>query len=64
MKNELRCGGTMHGILSDDHCHIEVKCKRRSCGVKRGVVVIHTFDIQSGELLSTKQYSDPASQKG
>ena len=56
--HELRCGGTMHGRILDDH-RIEVKCKRRSCGHKPGVVVLHIFNIQSGELLDTKRFTDP-----
>ena len=59
MSQELRCGGTMHGILSEDHKHLEVKCKTRKCGAWPGVVVIHTFDLSTGKLVKTERYSDP-----
>jgi hypothetical protein len=49
----------MHGILSDDGRTIEVKCQRRSCGVKRGVVVLHTFDLATGELVDTSRFREP-----
>lgn len=55
----LRCeGNTIHGRMLDDHT-LEVKCKRRLCGVKRGVIVLHTFDIRDGKLITTKRYADP-----
>lgn len=63
MPQELRCGGTLHGILSEDHRYLEVKCKRRSCGSKRGIVVLHIFDIQTGELHQTKKFSDPVKER-
>ncbi len=56
---ELRCGGTMHGRVDVEHLTLEVKCKRRKCGVQPGVVVLHTFDLQTGELLDTKKFADP-----
>lgn len=59
MPKELRCGGTMHGILSDDGTELEVKCKRRSCGKVSGVVVLHTFDLKTGKLLRTSRFREP-----
>jgi hypothetical protein len=54
---ELRCSGTMHGKLGN---HIlEVKCGRRGCGAVKGVVVLHTFDLETGLLVGTKKYADP-----
>lgn len=58
MPKELRCKGTMFGILDEDHEHLEVKCKRRSCGAKKGVVVLHNFDLKTGAF-TTKRYADP-----
>lgn len=57
---ELRCGGTMHGKLDIRDGKLEVKCGRRGCGAGRGVVVLHTFDIETGELVETKHFADPA----
>ena len=56
---ELRCDGTMHGRLNAENLTLEVKCKRRKCGVQPGVVVLHTFDLRTGELIETKQFADP-----
>lgn len=55
--HELRCGGTMHGKL-EDHL-LEVKCSRRSCGAGRGIVVLHTFNLNTGELVGTSRFADP-----
>lgn len=61
---DLRCeGNTLHGRVTDENT-IEVKCKRRRCGHRPGVVVLHTFDIHTGELLSTKLWANPKPQKG
>lgn len=57
MITELRCPGTMHGKLDDDV--IEVKCRRRSCGSKPGVVVLHRFNVHTGELVLTKRFAEP-----
>jgi hypothetical protein len=56
---ELRCGGTMHAKLNIVDGKLEVKCGRRSCGAKRGIVVLHTFDLTSGNMVGTKRFADP-----
>lgn len=58
---ELRCGGTMHGKLAEGK--LEVKCGRRSCGAKRGVVVLHTFDLVTGEMIGTERFADPVQEE-
>jgi hypothetical protein len=63
MVTELRCGGTMHGILSDDRKHLEVKCKRRTCGAKPGVVVLHTLSLETGRVVKTSRFNEPRSRK-
>jgi hypothetical protein len=50
----------MHGKLNIHEGKLEVKCGRRGCGAGRGIVVLHTFDITTGELVGTKQFADPA----
>jgi hypothetical protein len=57
--DELRCPGTMHGRVSEDRKKLEVKCYRRGCGHAPGVVVLHTFDLESGEIESTRRFTDP-----
>lgn len=59
---ELRCDGTLHGRMIDS-THIEVKCGRRKCGHRAGVVVLHVINTITGEVEDTKLYRDPA-QKG
>lgn len=59
--HELRCGGTMHGRMLDS-TQLEVKCKRRSCGHRPGIVVLHIFNVTTGTLLKTLKFADP--QKG
>lgn len=60
MTIEMRCSGTMHAKIND--LGIEIKCKRRTCGARPGVVVLHTFDSETGHLLKTERYADPARQ--
>lgn len=55
---DLRCGGTLYGQLTDERW-LEVKCKRRACGFVKGMVVLHTIDIKTGKVVSTKRFSDP-----
>jgi len=53
---ELRCLGTLHGVLDGDV--LEIKCHRRICGHKPGVVVLHRFNLHTGEM-ETRRYKDP-----
>lgn len=59
MITELRCGGTMHGKLNIVNGMLEVKCSRRRCGAERGVVVLHTFDLSTGNMIKTQRFRDP-----
>lgn len=54
---DLRCEAKKHGELDDGV--IEVKCSSRFCGAGPGVVVIHRFDVSTGELVSTHRFKDP-----
>lgn len=56
--DELRCGHNLHGVLIDENT-LEVKCRSKACGAKRGVVVLHRFDLTTGHLISTNIYRDP-----
>lgn len=53
---ELRCDNILHGVLNDGL--LEVKCRSRFCGAGPGVVVIHKFDPETGELVRTNRYKD------
>lgn len=55
---DLRCSNTLYGRLTDNRW-LEVKCKRRACGYVKGTVVLHTIDITTGEVASTRRFADP-----
>jgi hypothetical protein len=54
---DLRCESKLHGKVDDEH-FIEFKCSSRFCGARPGVVVIHRFDLVTGER-STRKFKDP-----
>lgn len=57
---ELRCtGGKLHGVLLEHEGLIEFKCRSIRCGANSDTTVMHYFNSQTGELVSTKKYSDP-----
>jgi hypothetical protein len=42
---------------------LEVKCRSRRCGAKRGeTVVIHSFSAYDGSLIETRVFRDPTFQ--
>ena len=59
---DLRCETTLHGRLTDERW-LEVKCKRRACGYVKGSVILHTIDITTGKLVSTKKFAEPRPRK-
>lgn len=59
---DLRCDTTLHGRLTDNRW-LEVKCKRRACGYVKGTIILHTIDIQSGQVVSTKKFAEPRKPK-
>lgn len=63
MTTQLRCEGTLYGVISDDHKTIEVKCKRRKCGYAPGVVILHTLSLETGAVISTRRFKDPSFRK-
>ena len=58
MSGELRCDNNiLFGILDGDF--LDVKCRSQYCGHAPGTVVIHRFDLATGDLLYTSRYKDP-----
>jgi hypothetical protein len=57
----LRCQSKKHAELISDHV-IEVKCSSRFCGARRGVVVLHRFNLTTGEM-TTRKFSEPPRRK-
>ncbi len=55
---ELRCDmRILFGIIDGEA--IEVKCKSHRCGAGDGVVVLHRFSLETGELIGTNRYRNP-----
>lgn len=57
MTTALRCDSKKHAELIGDHV-IEVKCSSRFCGARRGVVVLHQFNLLTHEV-TTQTFRDP-----
>lgn len=55
---DLRCPSKKHAVLDGDN--VEVKCNSRFCGAVPGVVVLHLFSKDTGELVKTSRFQDPA----
>jgi hypothetical protein len=62
---ELRCdeGRILHGKLLDNGL-VEVKCRSRFCGATRGLVVLHRFNLDTGELVETQVFKNPTTREG
>jgi len=61
-ERELRCkGNKLHGLIVSQYADgvIEVRCGSKFCGKEPGVIVLHRFDLSSGEM-ETRRYLDPA----
>lgn len=61
---ELRCeGNILHALVDDEGDKpagvIEVRCRSKFCGKDVGVVVLHRFDLGTGEV-TTRRYQDPS----
>lgn len=54
----LRCSSKLHGVVLDGHV-LQVKCSSRFCGAAPGVVVMHYFDLKTGEQ-HTSAFKDAA----
>lgn len=58
---ELRCNGNkLFGIIVDGKAcgTLEVRCGSQFCGKKQGNVVLHQFDLDTGEY-ATRRYLEP-----
>lgn len=53
----LRCPSKLHGIIDGDE--LEVVCKSQFCDADKGVVVLHTFNIKTKELVKTRKFKNP-----
>jgi len=55
---ELRCRGTLHGIVRNGSGELEVKCKHWAYTTP-GYVTFHVFDLATGQPIETHTYKDP-----
>jgi hypothetical protein len=60
---QLRCRSKLHGIMKpqpDGSELLEIRCKDKWCAERgAGLVVLHYFNVDTGELIKTKKYRDP-----
>lgn len=56
---DLRCDNKLHGVLDTDEELLEVRCTSRWCGKRNGIVVLHRFNVHTGELVETLRFKDP-----
>ena len=59
---ELRCdtGKVLFGNVSEGATGtIDVSCRGKWCGKAPGVVVVHRFDLATGEVIKTEKFSEP-----
>lgn len=60
---ELRCDGNkLHGLIVDEDGPaqgiVEFRCDSKFCGKAPGCVVLHRFDLRTGDC-STRRYKEP-----
>lgn len=60
---QLRCQSKLQGIikeLANGTRVLEVRCKDKWCAERgAGLVVLHYFNVDTGELVDTKKFRDP-----
>ena len=53
---DVRCdNGILFGVVEEGV--LEVKCRSRRCGHKAGTVVLHRFDLKTGECVESPEHS-------
>ena len=64
MTIELRCKGRgegdLYGIYDPDAHTMEVRCKRRRHGARPSILILHTIDLTTGQVVKTVEFKDPA----
>lgn len=55
---DVRCANKKHGEVVGDNL-FEIKCDSRFCGAVPGVTVLHQFNTQTGDLVSTRRFKNP-----
>lgn len=61
---DLRCeNGIKFGEIDPEGRSLEVKCRSVRCGHRPGEVVLHKFDLKTGELQGTRKFRNPAKKR-
>lgn len=56
---ELRCDhGILHGTIGEFGL-IEFRCRSKRCGHEPGVIVIHKFNVLTGQMVQTSLFAEP-----
>lgn len=60
---QLRCRSKLQGILKtypNGKVLLEIRCKDKWCADRKaGVIVLHYFNVETGELVNTVKFRDP-----
>lgn len=59
---DVRCENKLHGIIVKPGV-LEVKCDSRFCGANANTVVLHRFDLETGDLMETIRFKEPARER-
>ena len=57
---ELSCGSRLHGVINPETGLLETKCRSKACGAGKGVVVLHYFSLETGDLIRTEKFRNPS----
>lgn len=55
---DIRCSNKLHARITDQGL-LEVACNSRWCGKESGNVVLHRFDLDTGEIVETLRFKTP-----
>lgn len=62
---DLKCPNRQrHAVLYPLAGVVEMKCDRSHCGHAKGVVVLHRWNLKTGELTETLRFAEPTPKKG
>lgn len=62
---DLNCQNRQrHAVLYPEAGVVEMKCNRSYCGARKGVVVLHRWNTNTGELTETLRFAEPTPKKG
>lgn len=60
---DLRCQAKKWGEVWDASGLLDIKCNSRFCGAGKGIIVLHRFDLETGEMVSTQRFQAPPNRK-